>query len=221
VNHDGPKGFTFAITRNKITAIATDGHRMAINSAPIRDDIDISDAIQARIPHEAVVYLIDILTNAKGDIEVLIGDRFFVAACDEFVFTSFKNIPDNFDFNKFIPEETRAVVELDTDTFKKALQRSVIFRHANPIVRLQFSKNQLKIIANKFDQTEKVEQTLPIDFDGSDFNIAINPLYLLENIIIFKNKKLKLSFPSNVKAPVLIEEVDYDDSRFLLMPLKQ
>ena len=57
-----------------MTAIASDGHRMAINSAPIKVDIDISDAIQARIPHEAVVYLIDILTNAKGDIEVLIGE---------------------------------------------------------------------------------------------------------------------------------------------------
>jgi DNA polymerase III subunit beta len=214
-------GVLLEITPDNIKAVATDGHRLAINSVPaVNSGSSNGGVIQAIIPRKAVLQLTKILHANDGEVNISVGNNFLRAICDEYVFTT-RLVDGRYpEYNRVIPKNTTKEILVITDEFKRALQRSAILSNEKfSGVKLEFRRNSLKILANN-PEHEAAEEELAIDYEGENLNIGFNVNYLVENINIFKKENIKLLL-SNENSPMVIEEVGTEhDSTFVIMPLR-
>jgi DNA polymerase III subunit beta len=211
-------GILLEITRDSIKAVATDGHRLAMNNLSAKNST--GQKIQAIIPRKAILQLTKILNSSEGDVMLSIGASFLRASCDTYTFTT-RLIDGRYpDYNRVIPKQANRDITLKTLDFKQALQRSAILCNEKfSGIKLELNKNTLKIHANN-PEHEAAEEELKVDYQGAPFSICFNVNYLLENINIFKSETIQLNL-TNETSPMLIIEVDtHHDSTFVIMPLR-
>ena len=211
------QGALLEITADSITAVATDGHRMAVNSISAKNSPTV---IQTIIPRKAVMLLTKILSGSNDTINIQISDNTLVAATNEFTLST-KQIDGKYpDYKKVIPHNQNKIATIKKATFKNALQRTAIFcpEKINGI-KLEFKPNTLHISAND-SQRQTAEEEIVIHYDGPQVQVGVNVSYLLDNLSIFKSDTINILL-SDDTSPITIEEVDSPyDSTFVIMPIR-
>lgn len=201
---------------NLISAIATDGHRMAIN----RHSCLNSNQSKLLLPRKGVQELLRLL-NSINDEHVLLaaGKAHFKLICSQFVFLS-KLIEARFPpYAKAIPREQDKQIIIDCTELKRSLSRIIILAHEkSKAVMLHLQPNLLTLIANNNEQEEAIE-TLVAETQGDDFKIGLNASYLLDVLTHFGEGQIKLSM-SNIDTSILIESLTNDHYQYIIMPMK-
>lgn len=205
------------ISPNTIKCVAADGHRLALTT--IQDDTIGNVEARVILPRKSVLELIRLLGgDADGDATINIGEtRFRVTTCD-FIFTS-KLINAQYpDYNRLIPRgSTYAVCE--RESMKQSLTRaSILSNDKFRGVRFQLEPSKLRITANNSDQ-EQAEESVAIDYAGTNMEIGFNVAYLLDVVSSIDAKSIRCAFtdPNN---GVLIEPAEGDSSLYVVMPMR-
>lgn len=201
---------------NLISAIATDGHRMAIN----RYACNNVGQNKLLLPKKGVQELLRLL-NAINDENVLLaaGKSHFKLISSQFVFLS-KLIEARFPpYAKAIPRDQDKQIVIDCASLKRSLTRIVILAHEkSKAVMLHLQPSQLTLIANNNEQEEAVE-TLVAETQGDDLKIGLNATYLLDVLNYFGDGQIKISM-SNTDSSMLIESLQNDTYQYIIMPMK-
>ena len=104
-------GLLLEISNNKIRAVATDGHRLALDESEIQLEID--DPIQIIVPRKGITELTRLLQDNDSEIEIQISTNHIRVKNENSCFTS-KLIDGRFpDYQRVIPElsETPVMAE--------------------------------------------------------------------------------------------------------------
>lgn len=201
---------------NLITAIATDGHRMAIN----RHQCANVGHAKLLLPKKGVQELLRLL-NSIDDETVLLaaGKSHFKLITSQFVFLS-KLIDARFPpYTKAIPRDQDKQIIIDCATLKRSLTRIVILAHEkSKAVMLHLQPNQLTLIANNNEQEEAID-TLVAETHGEELKIGLNATYLLDVLTHFNDGMIRLSL-SNTDSSILIESVLNENYQYIIMPMK-
>lgn len=201
---------------NVISAIATDGHRMAI----CRYHCPNTAQKKLLLPKKGVQELLRILTSINDE-QVLItaGKSHVKFICNQFVFLS-KLIEARFPpYVKAIPKEQDKHLLLDCSALKRSLTRIVILAHEkSKAVMLHVQSGQLTLIANNNEQEEAVE-TLSAETEGDELKIGLNASYLLDVLSHFSDGRVRLSM-SNTDTSILIESLNHEHYQYIIMPMK-
>lgn len=201
---------------NLISAVATDGHRMAIS----RYTCTNSGQNKLLLPKKGVQELLRLL-NSIADEHVLLaaGKSHFKLVTSQFVFLS-KLIEARFPpYTKAIPRDQDKQIIIGCAEFKRSLTRIVILAHEkSKAVMLHLQEGQVTLIANNNDQEEAVE-SLAAETQGDELKIGLNANYLLDVLNHFGDVKIRLSM-SNTDSSILIESLDNDHYQYIIMPMK-
>lgn len=201
---------------NLITAVATDGHRMAIN----RYSCDNASQSKLLLPKKGVQELLRLL-NSIQDEQVLLasGKSHFKVMSSQFTFSS-KLIEARFPpYTKAIPRQQDKHIVIDCSLLKRSLSRIVILAHEkSKAVVLHLQSGQLTLIANNNEQEEAIE-SLPAETQGDELKIGLNASYLLDVLNHFGEGQIKLSM-SNTDSSLLVESMDNDNYQYIIMPMK-
>lgn len=201
---------------NLISAVATDGHRMAIS----RYSCDNTSQNKLLLPKKGVQELLRLL-NCINDENVLLaaGKSHFKLISSQFVFLS-KLIEARFPpYAKAIPREQDKQITIDCATFKRSLARIVILAHEkSKAVMLHLQPDQLTLIANNNEQEEAVE-TLVAETQGDELKIGLNATYLLDVLNHFGDGQIRLSM-STTDSSILIESLNNENYQYIIMPMK-
>lgn len=201
---------------NLISAVATDGHRMAIS----RYACDNNSQNKLLLPKKGVQELLRLL-NCISDEHVLLaaGKSHFKLVSSQFVFLS-KLIEARFPpYTKAIPKGQDKQILIDCSTLKKSLSRIVILAHEKSrAVMLHMQPGQLTLIANNNEQEEAVE-TLTAETQGDELKIGLNATYLLDVLGHFGDGQIRLSM-SNTDSSILIESLVDESYQYIIMPMK-
>lgn len=201
---------------NLISAVATDGHRMAI----CRHHCLNSSQNKLLLPKKGVQELLRLL-NCVTDENVLLaaGKSHFKLVTSQFVFLS-KLIEARFPpYAKAIPRDQDKQIIIESASFKKSLSRIVILAHEkSKAVMLHLQPGQLTLIANNNEQEEAVE-TLVAETSGEEIKIGLNANYLLDVLNHFGEGQIRLSM-SNTDSSILIESLADDNYQYIIMPMK-
>lgn len=211
-------GLLIEIFPDKMLAVATDGHRLALSTT--RVVTNASSKMQIIVPRKGVLELLRLLEDDEADIGVTLSSGHIHIAATDFMFTS-KLIEGRFpDYEQVIPRKGDKQFEMDRDELKQALQRSAILCNEKyKGVRLEIANNMLKITTNNPEQ-ETAEEELSIVYDKSPLDIGFNVNYLLDVLNIVKSDSVKLTF-TNSSSSVLLEECqDEWGSIFVIMPMR-
>lgn len=201
---------------NLISAVATDGHRMAISR------YSCSNVSQNKLllPKKGVQELLRLL-NCINDENVLLtaGKSHFKLVSTQFVFSS-KLIEARFPpYAKAIPKEQDKQIIIDCAAFKRSLTRIVILAHEkSKAVMLHLQEGQLTLIANNNEQEEAVE-SLVAETQGDELKIGLNATYLLDVLSHLGDGQIRLSL-SNTDSSILIESLTNDNYQYIIMPMK-
>lgn len=211
-------GMLFELSPNNLRTVATDGHRLALNT--IDATIPKSPRLQIIVPRKGVTELMRLLDDSEDNVTITVSNNHIRVATDFSTFTS-KLIDGRFpDYERVIPKGGDKIVLIDRDTLKSALNRTAILCNEKfRGVRFELKQDLLRILANNPEQ-EAAEDELNIEYLSENMDIGFNVNYLLDILNVLKPGQVKLTF-SDSNSSMLVEEPDSNgESVFVVMPMR-
>ncbi len=210
-------GLLLEISADKLRAVATDGHRLALDEAAITSSI--KEPIQIIVPRKGITELTRLLQNEDSEIEIQISTNHIRVKNDNICFTS-KLIDGRFpDYQRVIPELSETPVFADREELRNSLTRaSILSNEKYRGVRIIFDSNSLRALAHNPEQ-EEAEEELEVEYKGGEIEIGFNVSYLLDTLSIIKCKKVKLSVLDPNSSCLVLPE-DESSCQYVVMPMR-
>lgn len=210
-------GLLLELDAQSVTAVATDGHRMAICKY-----ISGTQNTHQRflIPRKAIQEMLRILSHVDDNVvTVSAGKNHFKLRCQAYTFIS-KLIEARFPpYTKAIPKNQDKHILIDRDIFKRALTRIMILANEKSrAVSLHMQVNQFTLIANNQEQDEGVE-IVEAETQGEEIKIGINAAYVLDVLNNIEPGLLRLSM-LNSDSSILVESLQDELYQYIIMPMK-
>jgi DNA polymerase III subunit beta len=209
-------GLLIETSKQRIRAVATDGHRLALCDIPIeKQDVTPSQVI---IPRKGVMELHRLLGSGQ-ELELAIGSNHVCASLDGIRFTS-KLIDGRFpDYERVIPSAEAATLKADKEMLRGALQRAAILSNEKYRgVRLELGKGILHIQANNPDQ-EEARDELEVEYAGPNMEIGFNVTYLLDALAAIDGEAVEVDFVDS-NSSCLIRTPKGSQTKYVVMPMR-
>ncbi len=211
-------GMLWELKDQKLTVVATDGHRLAL--CALQEKVDVEGDTQVILPRKGVLELARLLLEDEANISIVIGSNHIRATTDDFTFTS-KLVDGKFpDYQRVLPRGADKTVLGSRLELRQAFARTAILSNEKYRgVRLKLSDNNLDILANNPEQ-EEAEETVPVEYSGAGLEIGFNVSYLLDVLSVLSGDKVKLSLSDPNSSALLEESEDDGDSQYVVMPMR-
>lgn len=210
-------GLLLEISGKTLRAVATDGHRLALDETDI--DTDVQETIQIIVPRKGITELMRLLQDDDSEVEIQISTNHIRLKNNGSCFTS-KLIDGRFpDYQRVIPELSDTPVSADREELKHSLTRaSILSNEKYRGVRIILSENSLRALAHNPEQ-EEAEEELEVGYRGPEIEIGFNVSYLLDTLSIIKSDKVKLSVLDPNSSCLVLPE-DESRCRYVVMPMR-
>jgi len=210
-------GLLLELDSQSLTAVATDGHRMAISKLPCQLN---NQHHRLLIPRKGVQEILRLLNNVSDEqVFLAAGKGHFKLVTSQYIFST-KLIDARFPpYIKAIPTAQDKHVVIERDLLKRALSRIIILAHEKSrAVLLHLQPGQLTLVANNQEQEEAIE-TLLAETVGGELKIGINANYLLDVLQHIHEGPLRLSL-STTDSSILVESLQDNHYFYIIMPMK-
>jgi DNA polymerase-3 subunit beta len=210
-------GMLLEVKGGTIRTVATDGHRLALNSVSFSDT---NTTVNALLPYKGVHELLRLLGSSAGDIKVGISANHIRVENPQFIFTS-KLIDGTFpSYERVVPKNSDKHISLDRQSLKQTLQRaSVLTNEKFRGVRFHLENDLLQIQANNPEQEEAQEEMI-IEYQAATCQLGFNVDYIIDVLNTVSNDTVVLSFTDNETGVLVQEQTDKAYSAFVIMPLR-
>ncbi|QLH41974.1 MAG: DNA polymerase III subunit beta [Coxiellaceae bacterium] len=213
-------GMLLELNSGSIRAVATDGHRLALNS--IDSALEHNGFLQVILPRKGVLELMRLLQDDNSLVTVCVGNSYIRIIGTDFTFTS-KLVDGRFpDYERVLPKNGNKTIVLERDLLKQALSRAAILSNEKfRGVRLQLKHGLMRVLANNPEQ-EEAEEEISLDYQQNDLEIGFNVSYLLDILNTIDSEKVRMIF-SDPNSSVLVEEHEPKHQRngvFVVMPMR-
>jgi DNA polymerase-3 subunit beta len=200
-----------------LRAVATDGHRLAL--CDLAADVGEGDSQQVIVPRKGVQELQRLLEHSETELEVEIGSNHIRITTSDLRFTS-KLIDGRFpDYSRVIPKLLDKRLLISRESLRQALTRtSILSNEKYRGIRLEISKNNIKIQAHNPEQEEAVEE-IDATYDNATLVIGFNVTYLLEVLNVIDTSEVEV-FLGDANSSALVRRPGTDDCRYVVMPMR-
>jgi len=208
-------GLMLELATDRLTAVATDGHRLAL--CEIAASIDAREPRQAIVPRKGVVEMARLLADSDELVEVRLGSNHIQFSTAEVSFTS-KLIDGRFpDYQSVLPKGGDKVVTAERAELKQALTRAAVLSNEKyRSIRFQLAPGVLRLHAHNPEQ-EEAEEELSVDYQGSELEIGFNSSYLLDTLGAMSEDKVQFIL-SDSNSSCLIQSAP--ESKYVVMPMR-
>lgn len=198
-------GVLFERAGNKLTVVATDGHRLALakGSCKAADKAD-KDTRSAIIPTKALHLLMRLFNDAEQTVSVKVADSQILFKTDDAVLAS-NLVEGNFPpYADVIPKDGDRKATLATDNFVSAVRRAALLTNEESKgVRMAFSKDGLTLSSRAPEMGEaEISVDLP-EYAGEPVEVGFNPAYLLDALKVIDESQVHLELKAPNKPGVL------------------
>lgn len=206
-------GTLLRIKEGRLTAVATDGRRLAL----VEQDLEsvVEESFDVILPTKAVNELVRSLGD-EGTMWVRVMPSQAIFETDNLQIRTklIEGVYPN--FAQVIPSQAAMRITIERELFMNALRRvSLLTSEKSNTVRLNFGKNRVEITASSVDVGD-ARETVPVKYEGDEITIAFNPTLLIDPLKYLVSDEVTLEI-SNPTSPGVIRT----DEPFLyvIMPL--
>ena len=209
-------GMKFETEGNLLRTVATDGHRLAVCTIPLEQDLQTHSVI---LPRKGVLELARLLEPSDQPARLQIGTNNLRIQLNNITFTS-KLIDGRFpDYRRVLPRNATRIVEASWETLKQAFVRAAILSNERfRSVRLQLSENQLKITATNPEQ-EVAEEIIDVSYSGEEMEVGFNVSYILDVLNALKCNQVRMRL-TDASSSCLIEDCEDASAEYVIMPMR-
>ncbi len=212
-------GLLLELSNNKLLAVSTDGHRLAVSEFEV-DSLKLESPLKIIVPRKGILELTRLL-DAISEIPLAlqISDNHIRVNKDHIRFTS-KLIDGKYpDYQAAIPTNCQHTIELDREQFRDTLSRVAILSNEKfRGIRLRLYDGVMTLHSNN-PENETAEEEIDINYTGDLFEIGFNVTYLLEAVNHLEGKTVKLDL-STPDSSVLLHSPDDIQTRYVVMPIR-
>lgn len=211
-------GTFWHIESNKMTTVATDGHRLALCKIELTQNQAVTTKVI--VPRKAILELARILASNDGSIQILVSANHIRFVGGDIVLVS-KLIEGRFpDYQAIIPKNCQQHLRIDRDLLKTILTRvSILSNEKYRGVRLAMNVEQLRVSASNSEHEEATDEVVA-DFKGEQIEIGLNVNYLLEVLNTVPKGIITLSFLGPDKSVLIEHDADTLDTLNIIMPMR-
>jgi len=215
-------GALFVLRGDTMSLVATDGHRLALVTAPrngkSKKDVDEDRPI---LPKKTLGELGRLLTEGDGDIRYErgenhlffeVGGRLLISRMIDGQFPAYERV---------IPKGNDKHIEFERARLTSAVRRvALLSNERSRAVKFQVEKGKADVMSSSPDVGE-AHETLPIDYSGSSMQICFNAQYVLDFLSAVSSDVVSLDLKDEVSQavmkPVGAEGYDYT---YVIMPMR-
>lgn len=211
-------GMLLEIKQGLIRSVATDGHRLALNSveAPLIDN----SFYQVILPRKGVIELLRLLDDSAEEASVTIMSNHIRISRPSFIFTS-KLIDGRFpDYERVLPKSGDKIISVSREQLKQSLNRaSILSNEKLRGIQMQLRSGLLRVLANNPDR-EEAEEEITIDYNQANLDIALNEKYLRDIFEAIEDERVTLTFSDSTSSILVEGESSSGNSLFVVMPMR-
>ncbi|WP_044470209.1 DNA polymerase III subunit beta [Mannheimia massilioguelmaensis] len=209
-------GMKFETEGNLLRTVATDGHRLAVCTIALEQDLQNHSVI---VPRKGVLELVRLLDATEQPARLQIGTNNLRVQVENVLFTT-KLIDGRFpDYRRVLPRNADHILEADWDILKQAFVRAAILSTERfRSVRLQLSQNQMKITATNPEQ-EEAEEIIDVSYTGAEMEVGFNVSYVLDVLNALKCNRVRMRL-TDASSSCLIENCDDASAEYVIMPMR-
>jgi len=210
-------GLLLVLRADRLRAVATDGHRLALCDAP--QSIETEHEQQLIIPRKAVAELQKLLGDEVETIPLELGSNHLRAQIGAVRLTT-KLIDGRFpDYERVIPEDGNKLLSGNRQGMRQALARTAILSNEKfRGVRLELSTERLRLQAQNPDH-EEAQEDIDGSYEGAPIDIGFNVNYLLDALAVLDGEEFTLSL-SSPDSSGLIRDGSDPHCRYVVMPMR-
>jgi DNA polymerase-3 subunit beta len=208
---------------DRVTLVATDGHRLAVKTMEVAVADGGEDAPSGSIivPARHLTEVARAITPARPTVRIAVSPSrnqvFFTMPDLEISSRLIEGTYPN--YSQVIPAESTTTVTLPTSALLRETRTvSVLAKDAANVVRLRTGDGTLTLLA----QTAEVgddEAPLEATVNGDEVHIAFNARYVLDALAAVDSDQVQLSFNGPL-SPGVIRPVGTDDYLCIIMPVR-
>jgi DNA polymerase-3 subunit beta len=205
------------IEPNRLRAVATDGHRLAL--AELGTQVSVDEPKQVIVPRKGIQEILRLLEHSEEPVNVLLGTNHIRAELPSIRFTS-KLIDGRFpDYGRVIPQEGGQRISVDRDTLRQALVRaSILSNEKYRGVRFVIEDGSLRIQSNNPEQ-EEAQEELTVEFAGDNVEIGFNASYMLDALAAVDEPTVDI-YVTDANSSALVRGHGATDSKYVVMPMR-
>ena len=208
-------GMLWELNENKLRAVATDGHRMALCDGIC--DVSVVEPITSIIPRKGIIELSRLLD--ENEVKVAMGSNHIRVTGGDYCFTS-KLVDGAYpDYDRVLPKGGDKIVVGERAELKQALGRAAILSNEKYRgVRILLSEGSIKMVANNPEQ-EEAEEEVSVNYSGEDLEIGFNVSYLLDVLSVITGAEVRITL-SNSNSSALVEDAADGSAVYVVMPMR-
>ena len=201
-----------------LTAVATDGHRLAISTL---SDVAEGPNFAAIIPRKCIIELKRILAGDKDSkeqlVEVKATNKQISFKSGRFLVTS-RLIEGNYpEYKKVVPESLPNLLTVEKASLKHSLQQMAILSNEQYRgVKLSLKNNELKLAADQ--SQDQAEDYVACDYQGDELVVGFNVSYLLEAIDAMDEDKVLIKLNDSETGCLMTGEKN--TPQYIIMPMR-
>jgi DNA polymerase III subunit beta len=207
----------FEVSTDYLRVVATDGHRLAMETLAMSNDVQ--ETQQLILPRKGIMELGRLLDDTEETITLTFGQNHIRAKVPEYTFTS-KLVDGKFpDYNRVLPKGGNRVVMGDCQQLRQAFTRvSILSNEKYRGVRVMLSSGELRILANNPEQ-EEAEELVPVEYEGDALEIGFNVSYLIDVLSTLSSERVRITL-SDANSSALLEADQGSDALYVVMPMR-
>jgi DNA polymerase III subunit beta len=213
-------GAQFVLRPDAMSLVATDGHRLALVTAP-RKGAAVEEEIKAILPKKTLGELSRLLGEGDGDITYQrgenhlffdVGGRLLISRMIDGQFPAYERV---------IPKGNDKHIEFERDRLTNAVKRvALLSNERSRAVKFQIEKGKVDVTSSSPDLGE-AKETLTVDYSGTPLQICFNAQYVLDFLTAVSTDVVSLDLKDDVSQavmkPVGAEGYDYT---YVIMPMR-
>jgi DNA polymerase III subunit beta len=215
-------GALFVLHPEKMSLVATDGHRLALVTVP-RDAKSKKDAdeVRAILPKKTLGELARLLQEGDEDIRYErgenhlffdVGGRLLISRMIDGQFPAYERV---------IPKGNDKHIEFERDRLTNAVRRvALLSNERSRAVKFQIDKGKVDVTSSSPELGE-AKETLSVDYNGAPLQICFNAQYVLDFLSAVTTDVVALEVKDEVSqavmTPVGAEGYDYT---YVIMPMR-
>jgi DNA polymerase-3 subunit beta len=207
-------GALLSFKDEKLTAVATDGRRLAL----VEQEVEFSKDAQVDlvVPSKTINELIKTL-GEEGLLRIRVSETQVAFDFDQILIIS-KLIEGTYpNFNQVIPAQCEERVAIDRETLLLAARRvALLTDDQTASVRLTFGKNKLELVTNS-PEIGEARETIPVKYEGKEISIAFNPGFLMAPLRHLDSDEIFFELSDELSPGVIKTNVPF---LYVLMPIR-
>lgn len=205
-----------------LVMVATDGHRLALVEKQVSLP-GLTGSYRALLPKKAMSEIQKLASDDPSKtIQFSGNDNHLFFRIDKRLLLS-RKLTGNFpDYERVLPKEHPHTLVIQREELKSAIERVAQFAdERSRAIRIQILNGELKVHSS-ISETGESEETIPVDYNGSEIEIGFNAQYLLEFLRSVDGSEVEFHFKDANSAGELRPHGGEPEAiyRYVVMPMR-